>query len=990
MSDRGKSLIIQIIPIVLVLSIAIVASFVFIKTNKTKVQKNNESYLQEVVRQKRELLYSKFNDSLDSMKSYAFLYGNNLESPEVDVELLKEIENYSIFDFLYFADLNGDNYATNGTVRKCSDRDYYLKGIVGESGMTAIVNSRITGQTIIGCYSTVRYQGEVIGVLVGFFNEDTMMEKMTSYFYEYKGCTSIVDADRNVVASSDSENLGHNIYSLYSEEVVNDFMENDAKVLKNLQDKEIVRVNSDEKDSDDDSIYICYLNEEGWSLVQTFPAKVNSMIAQQYNKNGIRLIVIVGIAFGIYAMWLVVYAAITWKRSETKLLNENERYLEMVNVLSENYAEVYCYNKATGEILKQRAKEEVQEAIDKLKETQKDFNEIFDFFIDKYVYENDKEKLRKAVRLENIMEQLGKYASFIVNFRTHVNEEFHHFYLKFARMGEKDDYEHIIVGLANNDKEVREETEQKQLLEDALARAERANQAKTIFLSNMSHDIRTPMNAIIGFSNVAVNHLDDGEMVKDSLQKILSSGNHLLGLINDILDMSRIESGKVVLEEEENNLSELIHSAVNIIQPQIRSKNIDFSVDIFNVTDEYIYVDALKLNRVFINLLGNSSKFTPAGKSISFMIYQNPCDISGYGDYTFVVKDTGIGMEQEFVEKIFEPFSREVDSTTSKLEGTGLGMAITKNIVDMMNGSISVKSKKGEGSEFTIHLQLKISESKENQLNESILKGKRMLVVDNDMDTVDGITTIAEQLGMEFEWTTSARDALMRAGTENDDKARYDLFILGMILERQQQIDFIHKLRQKVGEKVPIILLSSFQWDEIKEQAVKAGATKFFLKPMFKTDLVRLMDSVLDEEEKEEETASEEVENVRLDGRRILLVEDIFLNQQLATFVLKEKGATVELANNGSEAVEKMKSVEEGYFDLIFMDIMMPIMNGYEATKAIRALEREDVKTIPIIAMTANAFEEDKNNAFASGMNAHVSKPFTMDALNAALKKYLP
>jgi len=215
------------------------------------------------------------------------------------------------------------------------------------------------------------------------------------------------------------------------------------------------------EDSDDDSIYICYLNEEGWSLVQTFPAKVNSMIAQQYNKNGIRLIVIVGIAFGIYAMWLVVYAAITWKRSETKLLNENERYLEMVNVLSENYAEVYCYNKATGEILKQRAKEEVQEAIDKLKETQKDFNEIFDFFIDKYVYENDKEKLRKAVRLENIMEQLEKYASFIVNFRTQVNEEFHHFYLKFARMGEKDDYEHIIVGLANNDKEVREEDKNK-------------------------------------------------------------------------------------------------------------------------------------------------------------------------------------------------------------------------------------------------------------------------------------------------------------------------------------------------------------------------------------------------------------------------------------------------------------------------------------------------------------------------------------------------
>lgn len=987
MSRRGKGLLVQIVPIIFVLLLSVVALVRFNQTNKEQVKKNNSGYLKETIRQRTEQINIKFKDNASSMVSYAFLYGNNMKNKEVDLELLADIESYSVFDYIRFVNLKGINYATDGSAKDCSDRDYYLNGIEGKSGMTTVVNSRINGETMIGFYSTVKYQGEVVGVLVGFLDQSRMTEELESNFYEYAGTTIIADADRNIVGASSEELIGRSLYKMLGERELAAGMSAED-VSSQVHDTGFVEV-SFQGEYADTTAYVSILDEEGWMLIQTFPSVLNQEMASEYNKHGRRMIVAVISGFVAYIIWIILYTGYTWSRSERKLLNANERYAEMINVLSENYTDVFCLDRITRKLEEQRNSGGEMEAVSDMIKQDFSYDEVTKYFIDKCVYENDRKRVREALAFENMEQELSENSSMLVNFRMLINESVQYCYIKYARMGEADQYRDIIIGVANNDKEIREELEQKQLLEDALTRAERANQAKTIFLSNMSHDIRTPMNAIIGFSRVAIKHVEEISVVKDSLDKILSSSNHLLGLINDILDMSRIESGKVVVEETENDLSELIHSAVNIIQPQIRAKNINFSVELVDVKDEYVFVDALKLNRVFINLLGNSSKFTPEGHDISFIIQQERSTKKGFASFVFTVKDTGIGMEPEFVEKVFEPFSRERDSTNSKVEGTGLGMAITKNIIDMMNGTIVVRSKKGEGSEFVIRLQFKIVERKEEQADEKLLKGVRILVVDSDMDAIDSMTTIVEQLGMEYEWTTSAKEAIMRTKKAQKTSVPFQAFILGEFMEQEKEFEVIQQIRESVGADVPIVLLTAIDWSDCEEKAREVGVSHFCVKPMFKTDLLRALKDTCEDQENGEAIAEESNEAVDLTGRRILLVEDIFLNQQLATIVLKEKGAQVEIANNGQEAVDKMKNTEAKYYDLIFMDIMMPIMNGYEATRAIRALDREDVKTMPIIAMTANAFEDDKNNALEAGMNSHISKPFTMDVLDEVLRKYL-
>lgn len=526
-------------------------------------------------------------------------------------------------------------------------------------------------------------------------------------------------------------------------------------------------------------------------------------------------------------------------------------------------------------------------------------------------------------------------------------------------------------------------------LESALVSAENANRAKTVFLSNMSHDIRTPMNAIIGFSAVAANHIDDREQVADCIEKIQSAGNHLLSLINDILDMSRIESGKATLQEEEENLSDLIHNTVNIMQAQMKAKNIDFQVEIVDVVNERVIVDAMNLNRVFINILGNSVKFTPDGRKILFSIRQKKDAPSGFASYEFRMKDEGVGMDEEFVKKIFEPFERERNVTQSGIEGSGLGMAITKNIVDMMGGVITVHSKKGEGTEFIIDMPMRLSEKEEPILEDEVLKDMQVLVIGEEDDSVDNIILMLKQIGIEADWITSPKEAVERVEQKAECGAPYQVYIVDMLMSGMNEIETIKRLRQKVDNDVPIILLSSYDWGDAAEDAQRAGVTSICLKPFFKSDLIRVLRKVNKVERTEELQEETKEEVVELTGRNILLVEDTLLNQRLATTVLEERGANVTLAKNGKEAVNTLERFPVGTFDLVFMDIMMPVMDGYEATKAIRALEREDSKTLPIIAMTANAFEDDKRNALECGMNEHIAKPFKMEILDQVLRKYL-
>lgn len=545
----------------------------------------------------------------------------------------------------------------------------------------------------------------------------------------------------------------------------------------------------------------------------------------------------------------------------------------------------------------------------------------------------------------------------------------------------------VMVLSKNITEQVKMQREQMQALQDALMQAQHANRAKTTFLSNMSHDIRTPMNAIIGFSTIAVNHIDNREQVLDSLQKVLSSSNHLLSLINDILDMSRIESGKVQIKEQECNISEQMHNLVNIIQPQIKAKQLELFIDTFEVVNEDIIADPLKLNQVFINLLGNAVKYTPAGGTVSFWILQKATFRQGYGDYTFIIKDNGIGMSPDFVEHIFEPFERESTVTQNGIQGTGLGMAITKNIVEMMNGTISVESEVGKGSTFTVDIRLKLQDTEKNETQIKELEGLRVLVVDDDFNICDSVSKMLKQIGLRSDWTTSGREAVYRAKSALEEGDSYHTFVIDWQMPGLSGVDTARKIRDVFGNDAPIIILTAYDWTDIEEEAKTAGVTAFCAKPLFMSDLKRVLLAVNNLQEKQDEIPEWTLAD--FSGKRIMLVEDNELNREIAEMILEEAGFLVETAPDGTDAVVLMERSEENYYDAILMDVQMPIMDGYEAARTIRKLSRKDVKNLPIIAMTANALEEDREAAFKNGMNAHIAKPLDMDVFISVLKKFL-
>lgn len=534
--------------------------------------------------------------------------------------------------------------------------------------------------------------------------------------------------------------------------------------------------------------------------------------------------------------------------------------------------------------------------------------------------------------------------------------------------------------------QVKKQREQTQALQDALMQAQHANNAKTTFLSNMSHDIRTPMNAIIGFTTIAVSHIDNKTQVMDCLQKVLSSSNHLLSLINDILDMSRIESGKLQIKEQDCNISELTHNLVNIIQPQVKAKQLELFIDTFDVANEDVVADSLKLSQIFVNLLSNAVKYTPAGGTVSFRIQQQTTFHRGYGDYIFTVKDNGIGMTPKFVEHIFEPFEREESTTKTGIEGTGLGMAITKNIVEMMGGTITVQSEKGKGSEFRVELSLKLQDVEKNAAEIKELEGLRALVVDDDCDSCESVTRMLKQIGMRAEWTVSGREAVHRAKGAHNEGDSYHTYIIDWQMPEMSGIETTRRIRAAVGPESPIIILTAYDWTDIEEEAMKAGVTAFCAKPLFMSDLKTVLLSANNLSKKEETALWTKAD---FGGKRVLVVEDIELNREIAEFILEESGFVVETAPDGTDAVDMVSKSEEGYYDAILMDVQMPIMDGYEATRTIRALPRKDVETLPIIAMTANAMEEDKEAALMNGMNAHIAKPLDIDQFLTILGKYL-
>ncbi len=985
---KGQKLSKQIAVCVTVMVLILLSFLVFSKENERRIMEQNMEYIQDSTLQIAGQIDHVFSDGYESIQILSTFLSQSLDQPEVDIEHVRSLAQDSVFDFIEFADMDGMDHNITGGVSDARDRQYYLDGIQGNVGLEVIFNSRATHETLLMFYAPVTFDEEIVGVLIGVYQADNKLAKLltTTYFGEQADlylCTS----EGKVVASNLPLDTNADLY-------ITDLAQgNDAladSMHQAMQSGEDLKFTLGNQKSGG---CMTKLREEGWFLVQIFPEAANVTMVHDANHAGVMLEIMLLLIFGMVLVLLVHsyrkeqqnIVEVAEKRGEYKnavladaiiilevnltknqicegiwrkkdgsrmsveellgtdlpcdydayiihwadtYIDEGSRKLFLENtdrmylykqfeqgkseITFEYYAkslegekifvrrstylaadkksgDVIAYNNVK-DITEQKRKENQMQQYEQMlimtasgmyqgvrQVDLEDFSTVYLSFADNHivpyekgdwstwldgqernVHPDDMERVREKLCMENLLE-MPVGGSFRCDFRSRGKNAngLHRVYSTSAFKAERDGKLYVSLVTMDNTVAVENEIRQKALIEDALLRAESASKAKTKFLSNMSHDIRTPMNAIIGFTTLALTHIDNKERVQGYLRKIDVSSNHLLSLINDVLDMSRIESGKIHLEETEFRLTDVIQELKNMLMLEMQSKNLKFHIDMEDASDGHIICDKLRLNQILLNLLSNAMKFTAPGGSVNVRISKMLETDNGEAMYEFRVKDTGIGMSEEFQKHIFEPFERERTSTVSGVQGTGLGMAITKNLVEMMGGTISVVSKKDVGTEFTVQLPMK------------------------------------------------------------------------------------------------------------KVSAKQAAA--------------------LDNRKKENTPA----DRMSMKGKRLLLVEDNDLNREIAREILSEAGLIVEEAEDGSIAIDRLLEKGPGYYSFVLMDVQMPIMDGYTATQEIRSFENKELANIPIIAMTANAFEEDKREAMEAGMNAHIAKPIDVKQLMDAMESVL-
>ncbi len=684
-------------------------------------------------------------------------------------------------------------------------------------------------------------------------------------------------------------------------------------------------------------------------------------------------------------------------RRHAELERQMSQNLEIINALGSEYSNLFLINIETGAYTHFRVDETGMHkpAIDAARMCE-NYHDGLAAYIERFVAEDDRERMLEQTTTAALLAATPESGIHSIGYKRIDGDATYHYQLNSAKFTDDNGVQFLVLGFRDVNDIVSEQIKQADLLRDALMAAEHANRAKTTFLNNMSHDIRTPMNAIMGYTALAAAHIDNPEQVRDYLSKITTSSSHLLSLINDVLDMSRIESGKVNIEEKDMSLPDVMHDIRTIMQANVNAKQLDFLIDTVDVIHEHVICDSLRLEQVLLNMLSNTVKFTKPGGTMALRIIEKPCSSSGYAHYEFHVKDNGIGMSQEFQKHIFEPFTREKNSTVSGIQGTGLGMAITKNIVDMMGGEITVSSKLGVGSEFVVSLDCKISCEPVEQGVIEEMRGMRALVADDDSHTAISVSNMLKSVGLRSDWTLSGKEAVLRARVAAEEADEYAAYIIDWLMPDMNGIETVRQIRRHISnDSVPIIVLTAYDWGEIEAEAREAGVTGFVSKPIFMSELRHVLvsayetrDALPSSESPAFDAMLPAYEDEKVEGTRVLLVEDNATNQEIAQAILEQHGIVVSIARDGDEAVDAMRQADAHTYDLVFMDIQMPRMNGYDATRAIRNLG-EVGRQIPIVAMTANAFEEDRALAMQAGMNDYVTKPIDVGQLLGVIEKYV-
>ena len=936
------------------------------------IYQESTSHLEEVLHKSNNMLKEMVRKNL----TYLHLYNRFLESTSDEAEIrayIDKAQQDTGFASFYFLSYDG-NYTTvtgeTGYLGLQTNLDEMLA-----DGDDIVMNTALPGKPQLLVFVCPETQGSYRGfaydaIAISYYN-DAVLRLLDNSAFQGNASNYVIYSDGRVVIDN-SVNRKKTIYNFIA--MLRDHSDlTEAQILDLSNAFAQGRSGNMKVKLGDTSYYLVYEGTavQSWTMVGLVPVSiVNASLDKLWSYT---IQIVVGIAFGLAVLVILLIVRrnrATVRRKNTEILYRDELFRK----LSLNVDDVFLMLDA-----KTSKTDYVSPNIGRLlgipwKTVRQDVHALAELRP-----QNDPD------RDKNFLEGLsrGEQREWDAAYLHQETRELRWFHI-IAMGSEVEGRTKYILVMSDRtaDKQIN------QALSDAVAAAETANRAKSTFLSNMSHDIRTPMNAIIGFTTLALSNIDDKERVKDYLAKTLASSNHLLSLINDVLDMSRIESGKIHLEEVEVNLSDVLHDLKTIVSGQIYAKQLELYMDATDVTDEDVYCDKTRLNQILLNLLSNAIKFTPAGGTVSVRVRQLAGKVHGCGQYEFRIKDNGIGMSEEFAQKIFDPFERERTSTVSRIQGTGLGMAITKNIVDMMGGTIEVQTAQGKGSEFIICVPMRTQDEHRPVEKITELEGLKALVVDDDFNTCDSVTKMLVKVGMRAEWTLSGKEAVLRARQSIEMSDVYHAYIIDWRLPDMNGIEVTRQIRS-LHDDTPIIILTAYDWSDIEVEAKAAGVTAFCSKPMFMSDLRETLMSALGQKLTD---ASQELlpeEDADFKDRHILLVEDNELNREIAQEILREYGFRVDTAENGAVAVEKVRTAAPGSYDLVLMDVQMPVMDGYTATRQIRALEDPALAGIPILAMTANAFDEDRRNAMESGMNGFLSKPIVIGDLVQELHKIL-
>ena len=946
--------------------------FRYFKFVSKTVYEESVSHLTEVFHQSDNMM----RELTDKNLTYLHIWGENLQnilSEDEICDYIKKAQEDAGFLEFFFLSADGDYKMATGETGYLGLQENMEEEI--RQGNDVIANAAVPGKSQLLIFATPKahgiYQGfEYDAIAIAYENSD-IVDVLDISAFDGNAQSFMIHPDGRVVVDHSSEAWG-NVYNFFG--ILREHSDMSEKEINALLEKfKAGRTDAMLLNLDGRNYYLVYEKSDiqDWMFLGLVQADIVNASMNRLQRSTIFFVSAIVFCIAALFISLIIQKNRTnLRRKDTEILYRDELFQK----LSMNVDDVFLMLDA-----KTYQADYVSPNVEKLlgitvEQIHKDICILGKLHSKKQ--EDPEKNYLEEIQVQEQREWDFEY----VHLKTGEKRWFHNIAMGSEVNGKKKYI--LVMSDRTSDRKMN------QALSEAVRAAETANKAKSTFLSNMSHDIRTPMNAIIGFTTLAVSNIDDKKRVRDYLGKILSSSNHLLSLINDILDMSRIESGKIHLEETEVSLSDVLHDLKTIISGQIHAKQLELYMDAMDVTNEDVYCDKTRLNQVLLNLLSNAVKFTPAGGTVSVRIRQYPGTVKGSELYEIRVKDNGIGMSQEFVQKIFSPFERERTSTVSRIQGTGLGMAITKNIVNMMGGTIEVLTEQGKGTEFIVRLPFRIQP--EHQRIEKIaeLEGLKALVVDDDFNTCDSVTKMLVKVGMRSEWTLSGKEAVLRARQSMEMGDAFHAYIIDWRLPDMNGIEVTRQIRS-LGDDTPIIILTAYDWSDIEVEARAAGVTAFCAKPMFMSDIRDTLMTAIGQKQAEAETAILPTAGSDFRGRYILLVEDNELNSEIAVEILNEYGFLVDTAENGAEAVEKVKNSKPGNYDLVLMDVQMPVMNGYEATKQIRALDNPALAGITILAMTANAFDEDKKKALECGMDGFLSKPIVIEELISILQKNL-